>query len=129
MYDAGLCLQAYRAAQEFGPLKLWSGTAARTLAGRLASNLGGYQLGRVLHALAYRADPSNPNLAAYQARMRLERRGPLSAWEFLERYGDPPEASDAESLSHFFTARALVAANLRDFTAANGGLERQRVRP
>jgi tetratricopeptide (TPR) repeat protein len=90
----------------------------------LASNLGGYQLARVLHWLAYRSDPSNAGLAAYQAQMRLDRRGPLSAWEFLERYGNPSEASDAEDVSHFFTVRAMVAAHLRDFTAAEEWLDR-----
>ncbi len=124
LYDAGLCLQAYRAAQEFGPLKLWTGTAARILAGRLASNLGGYQLGRVLHGLAYRAEPANPNLAAYVGHIRLDRRGPLSAWEFLERFGNPPDTFDADGLCHFFTVRAMVAAQLRDFTAAEEFLQR-----
>ena len=109
LYDAGLCLQAYSAAQELGPLKRWTGPTARTLAARLASNLGGYQLGRVLHWLAYRSDPSNPGLAAYYAHARLDRRGPLAVWEFLESYGNPPEASEANGVSHFFTVRAMVA--------------------
>ena len=94
------------------------------MAGRLASNLGGYRLGRVLHWLAFRSDPSDPDLAAYHAYSLAERRGPLAAWELLERYGKPPEAAAADGLSHFFTARAMVAAQLRDFTAAEDWLDR-----
>jgi hypothetical protein len=67
LYDASLYLQAYRAAQEFGPLKLWTGPNAQTLAARLASNLGGYRLARALHRLAYRSDPRDPDHAAYHA--------------------------------------------------------------
>jgi cellulose synthase operon protein C len=126
LYEAGHCLQAYRATQEFGPLKLWKGPDAQTLAARLASNLGGYQLGRVLHRLAYRSDRTHPDRVSYQAYTLLQRRGPLVTWEFLERFGKPPEGSEPESLSHFFTMRATVAAELRDFDAAGGWLERAR---
>jgi cellulose synthase operon protein C len=124
LYDAGLCLQAYADSQALGPLKQWGGAAAQTLAGRLAANLGGYKLGRVLHWLAYRSEPRHPDYAAYHAYTLLQRRGPLATWEFLERYGAPPEDSDLEDASHFYTVRATVAANLRDFTAAQEWLQR-----
>src|SRR5262245_30480336 len=40
LYDRGLYLQAYRAAQPLGPLREWPGTGGLVLAGRLANNLG-----------------------------------------------------------------------------------------
>ncbi len=124
LYDNGLCLQAYNASRQFGPLSHWAGQPARTLAARLAANLGGYRLGQVLHWLAYRSDKSSPDLAAYHAYTLLQRRGPLATWEFLERCGSPADQSDAEASSHFFTVRATVAAHLRDFTAADDWLNR-----
>src|SRR5262245_61303162 len=83
VYDSGLMLQAYRAAEEVGPLRFWTG-AARTLAGRLAGNLGAYKLARMLHWRAYRENKSDCDLTAYYTHDLLHRRGPLKAWEFLE---------------------------------------------
>ncbi len=124
LYDKGLCLEAYHAARQFGPLSRWAGPPARTLAARLAGNLGGYRLAQVLHWLARRSDKSNPDLSAYHAYTLLQRRGPLVTWEYLERCGNPPEKSDPEALSHFFSVRATVAAQLRDFAAADQWLNR-----
>src|SRR5262245_29266658 len=124
LYDAGRYLQAYDATQPFGSFRNWTDRAARVLAGRLTANLGAYKLSRVLHWLAWRSDKSNPDLAAYHAYTILHRRGPVSAFEFLEHFGDPPESFCADALVHFLTIRARVAAELRDFKLARQWLDR-----
>ena len=117
LYDAGLNLQAYKAAVEFCPLKEWQG-AARTLAGRVATNVGGHRLGHALHWLAWRADKRNPDFVSYTAYRLLGRRGPLATHELFERLGQPSLDSKPDELLHYFTVRAMVAGHLRDFTAA-----------
>jgi tetratricopeptide (TPR) repeat protein len=117
LYDAGLMIQAYNATQELGPLRNWTGTA-RTLAGRLASNLGAYKLARALHWRALKEDKGNFDLAAYYGNDLLHRRGPLATSEFLERCGEPGSSVGPDALMHFLTLRATVASGLRDFVAA-----------
>src|SRR5690242_8551626 len=117
LYDAGLMLQAWRVAEEHGPLKLWTGQA-RTLGWRLAGNLGGYKVAAVLHWKAYQENKTDCDCVSYYAHDLLHRRGPLKAWEFLERFGKPALPQTREGELHFFTIRAMVAADLRDFSAA-----------
>src|SRR5579862_6295109 len=44
LYDSGLMLQAYSAAQAIRPMRIWRGVEQRVLAGRLAMNLGARRL-------------------------------------------------------------------------------------
>ncbi len=127
LYNAGLCLQAYEASRAIGPLHRWQGSTARTLAGRLASNLGAYRLGSVTHWIAWREDRKNPDLAAYHGRTVLHRRGPLAALDFLEHAStlDPAERSDG--MMHLLTVRASVAVTLRDFLEAHTFLDQAAV--
>ncbi len=121
LYDRGLYLQAHRASLPFGDYRHWSGTQARLLAGRLATNLGGHQLCHILHWLAWRENKTDPDLIAYRCHSILERRGPLAAYEFLERF-PAVESSDHEARLHWLTTRASVAAQFRDFNAAENFL-------
>lgn len=117
LYNHGYYLQAYRAALTIGPLAEWEGTAAMLLAGRLANNLGSYSLGRKLHSRAYRLDPGNGEAAYYKARVILERRGPLAAWNFLRKVGTTINASTTVQ-SDWLGSHAVVLGVLRDFDAA-----------
>ena len=80
LYERGLYLQAYEAALAWGSLREWTGGAARTLAGRLAWNLGAPRLGRWLRLRAWREEPSNDEVRYYYVWTKLERRGPYAAW-------------------------------------------------
>jgi len=107
LYQRGLYLQAYKLAEAHAPLKSWSGTRARILAGRLAANLGAGRLGQVLHFLAYRDDPSDPEAIFFWAWSVLDRRGVLTAWEMQESHGDLAEAPPALR-ADFCALRALT---------------------
>ena len=52
LYVRGRYRQALDAGAAYGPLRHWSGTPGRLLAGRLAMQLGAPRLGRKLHARA-----------------------------------------------------------------------------
>ncbi|MBV9123631.1 MAG: C39 family peptidase, partial [Planctomycetes bacterium] len=123
LYSRGLCLQAYQAAQPWGPLKAWSGTAGRVLAGRLAMNLGAPRLGRWLHLRAWRDNPFDPEAQYYYVRAVSERRGPLAAWKILKRWGDLPQA-DPDTRGAWLSFRASTAGRLRDFDTADYWLAR-----
>jgi tetratricopeptide (TPR) repeat protein len=119
LYDAGLCLQAYGEAIKAGPLSRWSGIPARVLAGRLAANLGAYRLNRVQHWLAWRSDKTNPELLAYHGYTIFQRRGPLGAFEFLERHREVKPTGEPKGLAHYYTLRAMVSGHLRDFKTSD----------
>ena len=114
LYARGLYLQALKRAEAFGPFRDWSNTAARLLGGRLVIQLGAPRLGRWLHLRAYRDTPTYHEAIYYHARYRLERFGPLAAWEFLR---DNPEWNDAppEVRADWYGLHGFVAARLRDF--------------
>jgi tetratricopeptide (TPR) repeat protein len=123
LYARGHYRQAHAAAAALGPLRAWAGTAARLIGGRLAIQLGAPKLGRRLHLAAFRATPAHPEAIYYHARYRLERFGPLSAWQFMRAHADwsdaPPELhADWVSLAGF------VAGRLRDFDRAERLLNR-----
>ena len=123
LYDAGRMLDAFRAAASLPPLKDWRGEA-RTLAGRLAGNLGAPRLGSVLHWLSWKEDRTHPDRSAYYAHVLLQRRGALRAWEFLENVPLPAETHLPDARMHLFTLRAMVMAQLRDFAGAEQELRR-----
>jgi tetratricopeptide (TPR) repeat protein len=97
---------------------------AQVLAGRLAANLGAYRLNRVHHWLAWRSNKTNPDLLAYHGYTVFQRRGPLAALEFLERYDALKASGDPHGLTHFYTVRAMVAGHLRDFKSGELWLAR-----
>jgi len=123
LYDRGLYLQAWKAAEALGPLREWRGTPARVLAGRLAGNLGASRLGRVLHFRAWRDDRDNLEALYSYGYALLDRRGPLDAWNALRPGGDFAAAPDALR-SDLYALRAEIAAILRDFDTAEHWLAR-----
>src|SRR5688500_13776201 len=123
LYTQGHYRQAYEAAIALGPLREWSGTAARLIGGRLAIQLGAPKLGRRLHLAGFRATPAHPEAIYYHARYRMERFGPLSTWRFMR---DHPDWSDAPPELHadWHALAAFVASRLRDFDRAERLLNR-----
>jgi tetratricopeptide (TPR) repeat protein len=123
LYMQGRYRQAYEAAQPFGPLREWTGTAARLIGGRLAIQLGAPKLGRRLHLLAYRDTPAYPEAIYYHARYRMERFGPLSTWRFMRQHLDWSDAGP-ELHADWLALSAYIAARLRDFDRAERLLNR-----
>ena len=121
LYLDGYYLQAYRQAETICPLAEWEGTEAMLWAGRLANNLGSYQLGRKLHQKAYRLAPHHSEARYYKVRAIMERRGPLAAWKFLRQIGETINASSVVQ-SDWLAFHAVVLGALRDFDAAEGWL-------
>src|SRR5829696_5305633 len=123
LYTQGRYRQAYDAATALGPLREWSGTAARLIGGRLAIQLAAPKLGRRMHLAAFRTTPGHPEAIYYHARYRMERFGPLATWRFMRDHPDwsvaPPDLhADWIALSGFVVAR------LRDFDRAERLLNR-----
>ncbi len=123
LYDRGLYLQAYRAAEQHLPLRHWEGAPARLLAGRLAGNLGSQRLAHALFVCAWRESPTDPWACYFRTRVLLDRYGPLAAWHVLrntDQWADAP----AEANANWLALKAHVASALRDFDAADRWLER-----
>jgi tetratricopeptide (TPR) repeat protein len=117
LYERSLNLQVWQLVQRIGPLQRWGGTEARIMAGRLANNLGGQRLGRVLHIRAWQQDPSHPTATSYYARVLFERKGPYATWRFVKSVGEMPEAP-VDVRADWLAFAATVAATLRDFSTA-----------
>ncbi len=123
LYARGLYMQAWKRAEAFAPFKEWTNTAARLMGGRLAIQLGAPRLGRWLHLRAYRDTPTHHEAIYYHARYRLERFGPLSAWQFLRKnleWNDAPPEVRAD----WYALHGFVAARLRDFDRSERFLNR-----
>src|SRR5947207_9210056 len=69
----GLYVQAYDLAIRSGPLREWTGTAERILAGRLAWNLGAWRLSHKLSLRAWRDDPESREARVCAAGVVFER--------------------------------------------------------
>jgi tetratricopeptide (TPR) repeat protein len=123
LYQRGLCLQAYHLAQALGPLREWTTTDARILAGRLAVNLGAPRLAAWHHMLAWRKDPEHFEACYYYAQTLLYRRGPLASWQLFRRRGDLPGAAP-ELQADWLACGGAVAGLLRDFETADALLDR-----
>jgi len=117
LYDLGLYVQACRFAETFPSPWEWHGTAACTIAGRLASNGFAPRLARALHNRAWRHDKRSPEAAYYFGFSLLSDRGPLAAWRFLRRLPAFPEITPAQQ-SDLLMLRAHTVAMFRDFNTA-----------
>ncbi len=116
LYDRCLYLQAFRLAEQRGPLASWKGTAERILAGRLAFNLGAIRMGSTHHIRAWRQARTDIDATYYYSRALLSRFGALPAWRFLDSHA-PKNATPIQQ-ADFASMRATVAGLLRDFDAA-----------
>ncbi|MGB8353912.1 MAG: tetratricopeptide repeat protein [Chthoniobacteraceae bacterium] len=123
LYDRALYVRAYEVSREFGPLDQWHGTAARILAGRLAANLGNQRLREWQHIQAFRFDRENYEAAYYYAWRKLERRGPLAAWDFLEGINSVHTGPDVVR-AHALALQGRIAGCFRDFETADALLKK-----
>lgn len=124
LYEKGLCLQAYEVSRDYAPLHCWTSAKARTLAGRLAANLGGERLARVLHWLAWRSNKKDPELIAYHAHGLLQCRGPIACYEFLERNAPSLTGAPSDGRAYLLSVHAMALAQLRDFLSSEAMLAR-----
>jgi tetratricopeptide (TPR) repeat protein len=124
LYNRGLCLQAYHAAEALGPLREWTGPDARVLTGRIAIHLGAPRLARWMHLRAYREVPTHPEATYYYTRAILDRRGPLAAWRFLRARGERLPGAFDEVQADWLAFHGCVLGRLRDFDAAEQWLGR-----
>lgn len=124
LYSQGLYLQAYHQAQALGPLRDWTGTAARLLAGRLSRQLGAPKLSRWLLLKAYRGQPTHPEAIYYHARYFLEKHNLLAAWRFLRRERGAITDAAPELRADLFSLHAFICARLRDFEQAEVWLDK-----
>lgn len=117
-YDQGLYLQAHAAAQALGPLDTWRGAKGRVLAGRLANALGASRLGGVLHRLAWREHPNDPDALLYAGYTLRSRFGPWAALNLLRQHESLFESATSERRAHLWSLRAFIAAEYREFAQA-----------
>lgn len=117
LYERGLYLQAFRAAEQLAPLAAWQGTDAKVLAGRLAYVLGSTKLAHRHHLSAWRNDRTHAEAQYFYARVLLDRHGPLRAWYFLKQHGELQTITPA-LLADWYGLQALVLGSLRDFEEA-----------
>jgi hypothetical protein len=126
LYMQGQMVRAYETATAIAPVKEWRGAAARVMAGRLAMNLGAPNLGQVLHVLAYRESPDDPQAAYYYALALSARRGPLPAWDFLKAWATLHETSD-DIRPDWLSLHASILGSLRDCEKARGFVSSGRI--
>jgi tetratricopeptide (TPR) repeat protein len=118
LHEKGLCLQAYRRAQEICPLPKWEGTDARLLAAHLAYHLGAVKTGSDWTTRAWRKDKKHPRALFYHAIDVLHMKGALPALIFLEKYGGD-FLGDEKLTAWWYSLHAEVFAHLRDFKTAD----------
>jgi predicted Zn-dependent protease len=112
--ENGTAVQVWQAIRARSPLKQWTGTRPRVLAGWIAYTLGAPKLARALNAVAWRNDRRDAEACAYYAHGLLHDRGPLAAWQFLTKHSNVV-AHRPEAQTYLLTLRALVTAYFRDF--------------
>ena len=117
LYQAGLYVKAYEAAQKLASFNQWEGTEALLLAGRIAGMLGAPKQMRKLHLRAWREDRAHPEATYYYARAIMDWRGPWRAWMFMRRIDELPDADDIIQ-SDWYSLKAGLFGLLRDFDAA-----------
>jgi tetratricopeptide (TPR) repeat protein len=122
LYGASKYQEAWQLSQEIGPLPAWQGARARVLAGRLANNLGGLKMGRVLHRLAYREFPHDPEVIYFAMLAMFSQRGPYETWMKLKEIGELSGASD-QIRADWYALHARVLAHLRDVGMAEQWME------
>jgi len=117
LYEAGLFIQAYRLARDYGGIDAWPGCEAQILGGRLAARLGAPRAAARLHLRAWRANRRHPVAAYFRAAKIFWDSGPLRALRFLESLARFPEATAREQ-ADLLCLRGRALAAFRDFYQA-----------
>ncbi len=127
--QAGLILQAYRAAVSHAPLRDWTGSEGRLLAAQIAQDVGAPGLARAIVRLGRRETPGDPMLLARRVEDLADEGRPLAALDLLEAREGQVVATD-EGRAYLGIVRALLLARFRDFDRAHRFLEEAaRARP
>jgi cellulose synthase operon protein C len=121
LFDAGKFITAYRKLEPLNGLDALTGPAGRTLAGRLARNLGADRYGVAIHLREWRRQPDPEHLGMYLAYHLGERRGPVVGLKLIESM--PLKSLTPEAQADILSARAQLLASLRDFTRAEEALD------
>ena len=121
LYEQDRYLDAYKLATRQGPLTALRGPEWRVIAGRIASRFSAHRLMGILHTLAYREHPHDPQVICFYAWVILARRGQARLWEYLHEHGDLPQANQDTRFS-WLTIRATLWTLLRDFDSAERDL-------
>jgi tetratricopeptide (TPR) repeat protein len=125
LYERGLMTQAYEAGLRFGPLETWQGCEAKVMAGRLAAHLGAPRLSTWILRCAHKQFPQDTEARYYYAYGLWRRRGPYPAWQWLQKMGEPSDATaPPDLLSSWYALVGEVAGMLRDFDTAELWLSR-----
>jgi tetratricopeptide (TPR) repeat protein len=123
LYEAGLYLQAHRAAEKIAPLSSWTSAEARILAGRLAMNLGHPKLSSASFYLAWRQDRSHPTAANYHGRQMQQRSGPYAAWQHFRCLGSIEDGTPGEQADRLSCVSSILT-QFRDFERAQRCMDR-----
>jgi tetratricopeptide (TPR) repeat protein len=94
------------------------------LAGRLARHLGAPRLSWRHQWRAWREDPHRQDVRYYFVYATLERRGPYPAWRALVELDELDPATPPDARGEWYSLKAQVAAQLRDFDAADEWIAR-----
>ncbi|MEZ5301323.1 MAG: C39 family peptidase [Verrucomicrobiales bacterium] len=114
-------LQAYKIAQEAGPLARWAPGGARTSAGRLVFWLGARRLSAALHITNHRHAPEDERALFYYACEYARRVGTYDALRFVE--GSLPLIADQRVRADLLALSGFLLGTLRDFGAAFAALD------
>lgn len=117
VYERGWTVDALRRAENFAALKNWGGVHPCVLAARIAVNAGAPRLASRLSVRAWRTDKSHLAAQLQFGFQLTEWRGPLAAWRTMRGWKSDPQANAPER-AELLALRARVAADLRDFAAA-----------
>jgi tetratricopeptide (TPR) repeat protein len=123
LYEQGLFVSAYRAAEPLGKLGKWPGVHGRIMAGRLAYQLGRAGWGTALHQLALRESPEDPRALYYGGLASRSRRGPLRTWLQFRNIELPPSATH-EQQADWLSFKGSLLGSLRDFQRSQKLIDR-----
>lgn len=121
LYDKGLYLQAYQLGTQIAPITKWQSAKGRVMAGRLGANLGAQRLALVMHNLAFRENPNDPESRYFYVWSVLNRKGIYDAWVQFSKF-DQDWDSDLETLSDWYSMKAYLLGAMRDFEPAEAAL-------
>ncbi|WCJ59006.1 tetratricopeptide repeat protein [Fontisphaera persica] len=117
-YHQSQMLRLWELLRAHPPLWTWTGCRSRTWAGRLAASLGSERLSQVLHRRNYQRHPRDLSAGVFYAHNLARQQGCWQARQFLQAMPEPGETVDAETCHYFWTLRAMVEADFRDFETA-----------
>jgi tetratricopeptide (TPR) repeat protein len=118
LISSGHFLHAWELSKTIGPLDRWHGSAARTIAGRLANFLGASRLSSAIHILNHREHPGDPTAFLYHIFEHSSRFGALDGLTLLERFLGSHPVIEGKAQADLLAYRGQLLGYLRDFDEA-----------